>query len=120
MFREIDENAVGPACLTGMRDGICDPGWRVPFGNLERISGIESGNGTKELAGTMASSLQALDAGKKATPKPCFNRSRLDLGADLTHHAGTFIVGGVPNAGEPTIPRRSPGWIGAKNKRTQT
>src|SRR6516225_7202934 len=23
------------------------------------------------------------------------------------------IVGGVPNAGEPMIPRRSPGWIGA-------
>ncbi|MDB5399587.1 MAG: hypothetical protein JWQ55_1605 [Rhodopila sp.] len=24
-----------------MRDGVGDPGWRVPFGNLEQSSGLE-------------------------------------------------------------------------------
>jgi hypothetical protein len=40
VFREIDENDAGPACLTDMRDGVGDPGWRVPFGNLEQGSGL--------------------------------------------------------------------------------
>jgi hypothetical protein len=40
VFREIAENDAGPACLTDMRDGVGDPGWRVPFGNLEQGSGL--------------------------------------------------------------------------------
>ena len=82
-------------------------------------SGIESGNGTKELAGTTASSLQAPDAGKKATLRPCFNpRAGSTWGpTSLTTPApskpGTrppgAIGGGAPNAGEPATPRRSPG-----------
>jgi hypothetical protein len=40
VFREIDEDDAGPAWLTDMRDGVGDPGWRVPFGALEQGSGL--------------------------------------------------------------------------------
>src|SRR5260221_11677601 len=38
--REIDENDAGPACLTDMRNGVGDPGRRVPFGNFEQSSAL--------------------------------------------------------------------------------
>src|SRR5204863_6128511 len=76
-------------------------------------SGIESGNETTELAGTTASSLQAPDAGKKATLRPCFNPGAgstfapTSLTTPAPSNPGTrpseAIVGGVPNAGEPMI-----------------
>src|SRR4029077_7783963 len=75
--------------------------------------GIESGNGTTELAGTTASSLQAPDAGKKATLRPCFNPragstfAPTSLTTPAPSNPGTrpseAIVGVVPNAGEPMI-----------------
>ncbi len=40
MLREIDENDARSACLTGMRDGVGDPGWQVPFGNFEQSSAL--------------------------------------------------------------------------------
>jgi len=40
MLREIDENDARSACLTGMRDGVRDPGWQVPFGNFEQSSAL--------------------------------------------------------------------------------
>ena len=40
MLREIDENGARSACLTGMRDGVGDPGWQVPFGNFEQSSAL--------------------------------------------------------------------------------
>jgi hypothetical protein len=55
------------------------------------------------LAGTTASSLQAPDAGKKATL-----RARIDLGADLGHDAGAFKSGYPPNGGDCW--RRSERW----------
>ena len=86
-------------------------------------SGIESGNATTELAGTMASSLLEEDAGKNATLRPSFKPRAgstlepISLTTPAPSNPGTrppeAIVGGVPKAGEPMIPRRSPGWIGA-------
>ena len=77
-------------------------------------SGMESGNGTTELAGTAASSLQAPDAGKKATLRPCFNPRAgstwgpTSLTTPAPSNPGTrppeATVGGVPNAGEPVTP----------------
>jgi hypothetical protein len=77
-------------------------------------SGMESGNGTTELAGTAASSLQAPDAGKKATLRPCFNPRAgstwgpTSLTTPAPSNPGTCppeaTVGGVPNAGEPVTP----------------
>ena len=67
--------------------------------------------------------VQAPGAGKTAA-LPLFQpESRIDLGADLADtmpapsNPGTrpsgAIAGGAPNAGEPMMPRQSPGWIGA-------
>ena len=32
----IDENGARPAGLIDMRNGVADPGWRIPFGDLEQ------------------------------------------------------------------------------------
>src|SRR4029077_6950207 len=86
-------------------------------------SGIESGNGTTEPAGRITSSRHEPGAGKNATrrpglsPRPWSTRAPASLMMPAPSNPGTrppgLIVGGVPNAGDPMIPSRSPGWIGA-------
>jgi hypothetical protein len=86
-------------------------------------SGIESGKGTTDPAGTMTSSLHEPDAGKNATLRPGRNprlgsiRAPTSLTTPAPSNPGTrpreLIVGGVPKAGDPMTPNRSPGWIGA-------
>jgi hypothetical protein len=86
-------------------------------------SGIESGNGITEPAGTMTSSLHEPGAGKNAALMPGLNprlgatRAPTSLTTPAPSNPGTrppeLIVGGVPNAGDPMTPSRSPGWIGA-------
>jgi hypothetical protein len=36
IIQEIDEYDAGPARLTDMGNGLDDPGWRIPFGELEQ------------------------------------------------------------------------------------
>jgi hypothetical protein len=86
-------------------------------------SGIESGNGTTELAGTITSSLHEPEAGKNATlrpglnPRPVSIRTPTSLKMPAPSNPGTrpleLIGDGAPNAGDPMTPSRSPGWIGA-------
>lgn len=93
-------------------------------------SGIESGNGVTELAGTMTSSLHEPGAGKNATlrpglnPRPVSIRAPISLTTPAPSNPGTrpsgLIAGGAPNAGDPMTPSRSPGWIGAYDTRTRT
>ncbi len=64
-------------------------------------SGIESGNGTTELAGAG----RGEEGHSEALLRP---ESRIDLGADLAHDAGAFKSGYPPAGGDRR--RRSEGW----------
>ncbi len=82
-----------------------------------------SGSGTSDPAGTTTCSLHVEPAGKNATRAPGLmpNAGSTSRPTSVTTPAPSNpgirppdpIAGGVPAAGDPFTPRRSPGWIGA-------
>src|ERR1700730_15786223 len=92
--------------------------------------GIVSGNSVPDPAGTSTSSRQEPGAGKNATLSPGLNprlastRAPTSLTTPAPSNPGTRtsgpIDGGVPNAGDPMTPNKSPGLIGAQETRTRT
>ena len=93
-------------------------------------SETSSGNGTKAIGVTATSSAQTDIAGKKATRRPG------TIPSDDSTLGPTSLItpapsnpgmrppgpngGGSPKAGDPRMPRTSPGWTGTRLTRTRT